>query len=747
VHYRNRSRLALMGATLWLVSGCQSSSFVSHEERVSSGTSVPVDLQVAFGPGQSSGDGQMVACLSLPEGWSAPEGTYTYNGAAAVQARPDVEVTAEALASYGAAGGAWHCFTSERITIGQDGESTGTARLALPVPAVAQGTYRLTYATGFRPVKPPDETDAGTELPPAYQATSFSGRLERVLHVNVSPATTFDTWRASSFGTSGVLASATAVTYGNGHFLALAETSLFTSVDGREWTDLQPRLEGSEDPISVDAPVFAFGRWFALSAGSVYASADDGRTWARAYQDPPPEDSSLGRDFMALAASGTRVVAVGRQGLIAVTSDGVTWTDQSQGTDHGFQDVVAGQDTFLVVGEPEDEAAPAGHRLLRASADGSNWDTLPVEAFAGREIGQLVSGNGRFLAFTWKPSEDDGPIITLAGETPPEEPAGRMYLSEDRGATWQPVQGLQAPDSGLSQATLLAFMDRSFVVAPMLTQLETQGTLLPLELHASADGRTWTTHATGAAGSFTSSSFATGPQTVVAVSSGLSLVAERKPWAGPELVTESLPYAVVGVAYNATVEARGGGGSTTLALEGTVPAGLSFSAGVFSGVPTAAGTSSVTVTASDVRDARSSRTYSLEVVPVLAVAGGELANAVQGRAYEASVSATGGRAPFTWSHAGTLPEGLTLAQRGDAYVVSGTPVTSTATQGAFALDVKVTDASGQSAQRMVVLKVDPAPAPPPQEDESCGCSGSGAASMNALGLAALALMRRSRRRK
>ncbi|MFP2905449.1 putative Ig domain-containing protein, partial [Pyxidicoccus sp. 3LFB2] len=48
------------------------------------------------------------------------------------------------------------------------------------------------------------------------------------------------------------------------------------------------------------------------------------------------------------------------------------------------------------------------------------------------------------------------------------------------------------------------------------------------------------------------------------------------------------------------MEARGGAGATSFSLEGTPPAGLAFSAGAFSGVPTAAGTAALTVTARDV---------------------------------------------------------------------------------------------------------------------------------------------------
>jgi uncharacterized protein (TIGR03382 family) len=147
-----------------------------------------------------------------------------------------------------------------------------------------------------------------------------------------------------------------------------------------------------------------------------------------------------------------------------------------------------------------------------------------------------------------------------------------------------------------------------------------------------------------------------------------------------------------------------------------------------------------------VRGTQTSHAYSLEVVPPLGIAAAEPPNATQGSAYEVAFLAQGGRAPFAWSHTGSLPEGVTGAQRGDAYVFSGTPTTT----GDFAVTMKVTDSAAQSAEVSVSVHVDAAAIPPPapdDESDSCGCSGSGAAGFNALGLAALALMRRARRKK
>ncbi|MFP2925289.1 putative Ig domain-containing protein [Pyxidicoccus sp. 3LG] len=610
-----RARNAVIGTALWLVSGCQSSSFVSHEERVQGGGSVPLELKSTFAGGnQSDVDGQLVACIALPTGWAAPSASYTFNGGERTDAQASAEVATEAQTAHAVTGAAWHCFVSARMTIPGTSPSTATAALTLPVPAVAQGAYKLEYVTGVRAVE-------SSEGEPTYAAASFSGRLQRLLHVNEAPATTFDHWADSSYGAEGPAALASRAWYGNGRFLAIAEESgLLSSTDGREWTRLSPTVEGTEDAIAVDHLVFAQGKWFGLSDGVIFSSANDGQTWSSAYRDPAPEGSAEGRQFLALAANGARLVATGRAGLIAVTSDGTTWTDQSADPAWFFPRVVAGQNTFIAVGESE-SGTDTGSILVRQNAEGTAWDVLESPALAGREIAQLVAGNGRFLAFAWKHSEEPPPAA-LGGEPPPEEPAGIVYRSVDQGTTWTKVEGLVAPgEASLPESVLLAFVDRSFVVAATAAEVVTGAPLAPLTLEISADGVNWTSHSTGAAAAFTADSFATGEQAVVAVSEELSLVATRRPWAKPQITTEALPVGVVGTAYSAELAASGPGGEKTFTVEGTLPAGLSLADGTISGTPTAEGTAAITLVATDARSESASRALNLTVVRQLTSAG------------------------------------------------------------------------------------------------------------------------------
>jgi hypothetical protein len=156
------------------------------------------------------------------------------------------------------------------------------------------------------------------------------------------------------------------------------------------------------------------------------------------------------------------------------------------------------------------------------------------------------------------------------------------------------------------------------------------------------------------------------------------------------ITTTSLAGGVVGAAYNATVAATGGTTPYTWSAS-SLPAGLSINAstGLISGTPTAAGTSTVTITVTDSTNPTHlsvSKNLSLVILPSLSITTTSLTTGVVGTAYNATVAATGGTTPYSWSATG-LPAGLNINTTTGA--ISGTPTTA----GTSTVAVTVTDST------------------------------------------------------
>ena len=161
--------------------------------------------------------------------------------------------------------------------------------------------------------------------------------------------------------------------------------------------------------------------------------------------------------------------------------------------------------------------------------------------------------------------------------------------------------------------------------------------------------------------------------------------------------TAALSNGVAGSVYSATLAASGGITPYTWSLaSGSLPAGLSLSAGgVISGTPTASGTASFTVKATDSTTPTvqtATQTLSITIGAGLSITTSALSNALAGSPYSASIAATGGTSPYTWSLAsGSLPTGLSLAANG---TISGSPTTP----GTSNFTVQAADSTAPTAQ-------------------------------------------------
>ena len=171
------------------------------------------------------------------------------------------------------------------------------------------------------------------------------------------------------------------------------------------------------------------------------------------------------------------------------------------------------------------------------------------------------------------------------------------------------------------------------------------------------------------------------------------------------ITTQDLKPAVVGAPYSAKLDVSGPPSNTTWELtSGSLPAGLSLSRdGVISGTPTAAGASTFTVEATgnalDFSGTRiHSREFTLQVLAPLTAKISRTTAEVR-VPFRATLVASGGRGPYTWTASG-LPAGLAIGADG---TVSGTPRRT----GVFPLAVRVTDATGAVSEERVRLVVRP----------------------------------------
>ena len=160
----------------------------------------------------------------------------------------------------------------------------------------------------------------------------------------------------------------------------------------------------------------------------------------------------------------------------------------------------------------------------------------------------------------------------------------------------------------------------------------------------------------------------------------------------------SLPGATVGNSHSSSLSATGGAAPYSFAVTaGALPAGLTLSSsGTLSGTPTAGGSFSFTVTASDASPApgpfTANQVYTLTVAaPVITLPPSSLPGGQRGSAYSATLNpASGGTAPFSYAvTAGALPAGMALSSTG---ALSGTP----SAFGSFTFTVTATDSSDGS---------------------------------------------------
>jgi len=163
----------------------------------------------------------------------------------------------------------------------------------------------------------------------------------------------------------------------------------------------------------------------------------------------------------------------------------------------------------------------------------------------------------------------------------------------------------------------------------------------------------------------------------------------------------TLPDATMGVSYSQTITVVGGIRPPVFfyPVSGTLPPGINLTdngdaTATLAGTPTQVGTFSFNVTAEDSNGRDATQDYTLSVVcPTIEVLPSTLVTPVMNRAYDETITAQGGTAPYGFALvSGAVPQGLVLSPDG---TLSGVPTVS----GGYSFTIQATDARGCTGQR------------------------------------------------
>lgn len=172
----------------------------------------------------------------------------------------------------------------------------------------------------------------------------------------------------------------------------------------------------------------------------------------------------------------------------------------------------------------------------------------------------------------------------------------------------------------------------------------------------------------------------------------------------PNITTTTLPGGTVSQPYSEVLQATGGIGARTWSLAGgSLPANLALSStGIISGTPTNTGTSNFTVRVTDALSLPDTQALSITISAApspLTITTNSLPQGERNEAYAATIAASGGILPYTWSVTPALPAGLMLAPA--AGVISGTPTLPSNANYIFT----VRDSTGQTTTKQLNLRI------------------------------------------
>lgn len=207
--------------------------------------------------------------------------------------------------------------------------------------------------------------------------------------------------------------------------IAVGESGTVTTFNTNKTTPATTQKIGNSNFYSVTEAVDWNGTpnppavYLAIGANGTMAETSDGITWKHI-------DSHTSSDLYAVSHPNKTYVVVGAQGTILTSNDGLIWTPQTSGTTN----------SLLTINYLNGKYVAAGiNGTIVTSPDGINWTVAPVTG--GSVPSDLVNYNIRNVVTT----EDSGFLLYGVNIKNPSAPEA-LFLSAD-GQNWS--------DAGFSQ--------------------------------------------------------------------------------------------------------------------------------------------------------------------------------------------------------------------------------------------------------------------------------------------------------
>jgi len=321
-------------------------------------------------------------------------------------------------------------------------------------------------------------------------------------------------------------------------------------------------------------------------------------------------------------------------------------------------------------------------------------DTLPAGLSLNTSTGVISGTPGGSVTGTTNFT------VTVTDSESPTKKTASANLSITITAPTLKVTTTSLPN-GVTGNSYSATLQASGGITPYSWQL-TSGSL-PTGLTLNSNGTITGTPAQGAVGTFNFSVKVTDSETPTAQTASASLSIFVSNSAPLTVTTNGLPSGVVGMPYqneNVFLQASGGVQPYTWSISsGSLPAGLSLSSAncgsnvncAIVGTPTTTGTSNFTVKVTDSTQPNpttATANLSITINGMLSITTASVPNGSLNAQYNATISATGGLQPYSWSIiSGSLPPGLSPNSNNNSLNINGTPNTT----GSYTFTVQVSD--------------------------------------------------------